>query len=174
MDGRAQGNRVMAVSSVTLRPMLPADVPALAALFRASVLELTGDDYGEDQRDAWAATAEEAAFGRKLAAQLTLVASLDGTTAGFASLEGKGKSAMLYVAPECALRGVATTLIDALVKLATARGAGVLTVDASDTARDVFVKHGFIPMVRNMVPVGAEWLGNTTMERKLAAAEQDT
>lgn len=165
----------MAASSVALRPMLPADVPALAALFRASIVELTGDDYGEDQQDAWAATAEnEAAFGRKLAGQLTLVASLDGETAGFASLEGKDKVAMLYVAPDCALRGVATTLIDALVKLATARGATVLTADASDTARDVFVKRGFIPMVRNMVPVGGEWLGNTTMERKLAAAEQDT
>ena len=165
----------MAAPPVALRPMLPTDVPVLAALFRASVATLTEDDYDDDQREAWATSAEdEAAFGRKLAACLTLIATLGGETAGFASLEGKDKVTMLYVAPEFARQGVATALVDALIKLATARGAAKLTVDASDTARDLFAKRGFIPMVRNMVPVGGEWLGNTTMERQLAAAEQDT
>ena len=48
----------------------------LAAIFVASIEELTGDDYSEAQQEAWAAAAEdEEAFGKKLAAQLTLIAT---------------------------------------------------------------------------------------------------
>ena len=40
----------------------------LAAIFVASIEELTGDDYSEAQQEAWAAAAEdEEAFGKRLA-----------------------------------------------------------------------------------------------------------
>ena len=56
-----------------LRPYLPADTPVLAAIFAAAIEELTGDDYSEEQQEAWAAVAEdEDAFGKKLAGELTL------------------------------------------------------------------------------------------------------
>ena len=40
-----------------LRPFLPADAPLLAEIFRASIEELTGDDYSEAQQEACAAAA---------------------------------------------------------------------------------------------------------------------
>ncbi len=156
--------------AAALRPMLPADGPALAALFRASIATLAEDDYSDDQREAWAAGADdEAAFAKRLAGQLTLVATVGGVPAGFASMEGTDKIAMLYVAPDHARQGIATLLVGALQKLATARGAAKLTVEASDTAREFFMVRGFVPMVRNMVQVEGEWLGNTTMEFKLTS-----
>ena len=155
-----------------LRPLLPADAPVLAALFRAAVSELAADDYGADQLDAWASAAEdEVAFARELAACLTLVALVSGEVAGFASLKGQDRIDKLYVAPDRARQGVATALVDALVRLAAARGAARLTVDASDTAQPLFAKLGFAAVTRNTVPVAGEWLGNTTMERKLAGGE---
>ena len=155
-------------ATAALRPMLPADGPELAAIFRASIEELTQDDYGDDQREAWAGRADdEAAFAKRLASGLTLVATVEGIPAGFATLDGADKIGMLYVAPESARQGIATLLCGALEKLAGARGATKLTVDASDTARDFFALRGFVPTVRNMVPIGDEWLGNTTMERTL-------
>ena len=39
---------------IAMRPFLAADAPLLAEIFRASVEELTGDDYSEAQREAWA------------------------------------------------------------------------------------------------------------------------
>ena len=42
-----------------LRPFLTADTPMLAAIFVAAIQELTGDDYGEAQQEAWAAAAED-------------------------------------------------------------------------------------------------------------------
>ncbi len=153
-----------------LRPMLPADAPALAEIFRASVEDLTAEDYDEDQRAAWAATAEdEAQFGRRLGAMLTLVATVAGVPAGFASLKGDSRVDMLFVDPAAAGQGIGTLLVDACEKLARARGASALSVDASDTARGFFERRGYAAQRRNSVPVNGEWLANTTLDLKLAA-----
>jgi len=151
-----------------LRPYLPADAELLAQIFRAAVEELTGEDYSEAQQAAWAAAAEdEADFAKRLADQLTLVATLDGSPVGFASLKGPDEIDMLYVHPAAAGQGAATMLTDALEKLAASRGAKRLTTDASDTARGFFEKRGYAAARRNTVARGDEWLASTTMEKQL-------
>ena len=48
-----------------LRPFLVEDTPLLAEIFRASIEELTAEDYSEGQRQAWASAADdEEAFAR--------------------------------------------------------------------------------------------------------------
>ncbi len=159
--------------AIAMRPMLPADVPLLAEIFRESIEELAADDYSEPQREAWASTADdEAAFGARLAKQLTLVGTLEGSPVGFASLKAPDVIDMLYVHPAAGENGVATMLVGALEKLAAARGAGRLTADVSDAAVDFFSKRGFVPQTRNTRKLGDEWLANTTMEKKLAAKEK--
>ena len=159
-----------ALPKPALRPMLPADVAVLAAIFVASIEELTGDDYSEAQQVAWASAADdEGEFGARLAKQLTLVATLQGSPVGFASLKGTDCIDMLYVHPAAARQGVATALCDALEKLAGARGATALTVEASDTAERFFASRGYVAMQRNSVTLGDEWLANTTMKKTLAA-----
>jgi putative acetyltransferase len=158
---------------LAMRPLLPADVPLLAEIFRASIGELTVDDYSEAQREAWAAAADdEAAFGARLAKQLTLLGTMDGSPVGFASLDGNERIEMLYVHPAAAGLGVGTMLVDALEKLAAARGTKRLTADVSDSAQDFFKRRGFVPQQRNTIPVGDEWLANTTMDKQLAAKER--
>ena len=153
-----------------LRPFLPTDTPILAAIFVASIGELTSDDYSEAQQAAWASAAEdEAAFGKRLAGQLTLIASLQNAPVGFASLKGADHIDLLYVHPNAVLHGVAAMLCDALEKLAGARGATKLTVDASDNAQEFFLKRGYEATQRNTLTIGDEWLANTTMHKKLAA-----
>jgi putative acetyltransferase len=158
---------------LALRPFLPADTALLREIFRASIEELTTDDYSEVQQEAWASAADdEAAFGKKLGGQLTLVATLAGSPVGFASLAGKDKIDLLYVHPAAAGQGVATMLVDALEKLAGSRGAALLTVDASDSARGFFEKRSYIAQQRNSVLVGGEWLANTTLHKQLAAKRE--
>jgi putative acetyltransferase len=152
-----------------LRPFLPADTAVLAEIFRDSISELTSDDYSEAQQEAWAASAgDEAAFAAKLGKQLTLVATMHSSPVGFASLAASDKVDMLYVHPGVAGHGVATMLADALEKLAAARGAKKLSVDASDTARGFFERRGYVAQQRNSVSVGDEWLANTTLTKALA------
>jgi putative acetyltransferase len=158
-----------ALPKAGLRPFLPDDVPVLAAIFTASIEELTGDDYNEAQQEAWASAAEdEEAFGRKLAGELTLIATMQSSPVGFASLKGADQIDMLYVHPSVAGQGIGAMLIDALEKLAGARGAKALSVDASDTAVDFFKKRGYVAKQRNSVPRHGEWLANTTMQKQLA------
>ena len=158
---------------LALRPFLPADTALLREIFRASIAELTADDYSAAQQEAWASAADdEAAFGKKLAGQLTLVATLAGSPVGFATLAGGNKIDMLYVHPAAAGQGVAALLVDALEKLAGSRGAALLTVDASDSARGFFEKRGYVAQQRNSISIGGEWLANTTLHKQLAAKRE--
>jgi putative acetyltransferase len=156
-----------------LRPFLPADSPLLRQIFRDSIEELTGEDYTEAQQEAWASAADDVDdFREKLSGQLTLVATLEGSPVGFASLEGKEKIDMLYVHPAAAGQGVGAMLADALEKLAGSRGVAKLVVDSSDSARGFFEKRGYTAQQRNTVSVGDEWLANTTLHKQLAAKRE--
>lgn len=159
---------------IAMRPYLPADAALLREIFRDSIEELTADDYSEAQREAWASPAnDEAEFARKLAAELTLVGTLNGSPVAFASLAGQGKVDMLYVHPAAAGQGIGAMLTDALEKLAAARGVAKLIVDASDSARGFFEKRGYVAQRRNTVAVGGEWLANTTLTKQLAKGPAD-
>jgi putative acetyltransferase len=171
MESRA----MMAVAhpKLALRPFLPADAPVLREIFRDSIEDLTADDYTEAQQEAWASAADDlGVFKTKLSGQLTLVATLEGSPVGFASLEGKDKIDMLYVHPAATGQGVGAMLVDALEKLAGARGTERLTVDASDSARGFFEKRGYVAQQRNTVSVGDEWLANTTLQKQLATKRE--
>lgn len=154
--------------SFALRPFLVEDTPLLAEIFRNSIAELTMDDYSERQQAAWISSADdEEEFARRLGGQLTLVATLNGAPIGFASLANNETIDLLYTHPAAAGQGAGTMLIDALEKLAGARGTKKLRADVSDTAQDFFRKRGFSPYRRNTVQRGGEWLSNTTMEKQL-------
>jgi putative acetyltransferase len=153
-----------------LRPFLPADAPLLAEIFRASIEELTGDDYSEAQQQAWSEAADdEVAFAARLADELTLVATMEGSPVGFVSLSQPDTIDLLYVHPAVARQGVGSMLLDAIERLMAARGAARLTADVSDSARDFFATRGYQPQRRNTVSHEGEWLANTTMEKLLAA-----
>jgi putative acetyltransferase len=161
-----------AQAKLGLRPYLPEDAPLLAEIFRASVEELTGDDYDPVQQRAWAAVADdEEAFAKRLDGALTLIATTEGAPVGFASLAGGEKIDLLYVHPAATRLGVAALLVDALEKLAAARGAKRLTADASDTSLGFYEHRGFVPMQRNTVRCNGEWFANTTVEKKLTDAK---
>lgn len=157
---------------LALRPMLQGEAPMLAEIFRASIMELTQDDYEVEQQEAWAAAANnEAAFAKTLADHTTIVATMSGSPVGFASLESDRKVGFLYVHPAVVERGVGTLLADALEKIAAGRGAKHLSVDASDSAFDFFNKRGYAAQQRNSVRCGDEWLSNTTMKKTLPGPE---
>ena len=174
-QGRYDDLGAQAMSAVALRPYVPADARRCAEIFRLSIEELAAEDYDADQREAWASRADdEEAFGARLANALTLLAVIGGAIAGFASLKGGDEIDMLFVDPEFARRGVGWALVDALTRLAGARGAKRLTAEASDVARPLFERQGFTAQKRNLVRKGDQWLANTTMTKPLDAAPPPT
>jgi putative acetyltransferase len=162
-----------AAPNLAMRPYLPADTPVLAEIFRLSIEELTGDDYNEDQQRAWASiAADEEEFAAKLSKQLVLIAMIGGEPVGFASLEGTDHLDLLYVHPAIAGHGAGSMLCDAMEKLAAARGAQKLIVDASDTSQDFFKHRGYEAQRRNTIERDGEWLANTTMHKQLVVNPQ--
>jgi len=160
-----------ALPKAALRPFLGQDTPMLAAIFVAAIEELTAEDYSEAQQQAWAAAADdEEEFGKRLASELTLIATLQNSPVGFAALKGADHIDLLYVHPGAAGQGVGSMLCEALEKLAGGRGAKALTVDASDNAEGFFKKRGYVAKQRNTVTVNGEWLANTTMQKTLVQA----
>lgn len=154
----------------SLRPYLPADAETLAILLQASIEELAADDYTSEQRDAWAAAAESPDFARRLAGELTLVAlDEDGEAVGFAVLVQNRAVQHVHVHPDLAGNGIGRQLLEALAKLAAARGAEGLVADVTDNAKGFFAKLGYGETARNTVRYGDEWLGATTMELPLRA-----
>ena len=152
-----------------LRPFLPQDAAFLAEIFRASIEELTEDDYNPAQQEAWASAADDMEeFAARLGKHLTLIATLDGSPIGFISLDGPTEIGLLYVHPAVARQGIGRMLYDAIEKLSVSRGSPHLSVEASDTAREFFTRRGFTAEQRNSVSVGNEWLSNTTMKKRLA------
>ena len=160
---------------LAVRPFLLEDTEILAAIFRAAIEELTEDDYNPAQQDAWASAADdEEEFGKRLASQLTILATLDGAPVGFISLKGGTLIDLIYVHPAVARQGVGAALYDAIERLAIGRGAAQLTVEASDTAREFFQRRGFTAEQRNTTLAGNEWLSNTTMKKQLPARAPGT
>lgn len=161
--------------AIPLRPLLPKDLSVLRDLFAQSIEELTQEEYTEEQRGAWMAQAVDAeAFGQRLTKATTLVVEIDGEPVGFGSLKDNRVVDMLYVHPYAARQGVGSALLDALERLAKGRGAGEVTVDASDTAQIFFEDRGYVAQSRNSVPVDDQWLMNTTMTKKLTGGAQTT
>jgi putative acetyltransferase len=161
----------MSSAPYPLRPFLAPDTMALRELFAQSIEELTADDYDEDQRAAWAAVAADAeAFAQRLSSMVTLVIQVEGEYAGFASLKDNTVFDMLYVHPYFAGQGVGSALADAIEALAKGRGATEITVEASDTAAPFFEDRGYEATQRSMIPRDDLWLPNTTMKKRLGAA----
>lgn len=151
-----------------LRPFMPADTIGLRELFAQSIEELTQEDYDEEQRLAWISAAEDAqAFAKRLGSMVTLVVQIEGEYAGFASLKDNKVLDMLFVHPYHAGEGVGTSLCDALERIAAARGATEISVDASETAAGFFEDRGYVATRRNSIPIDDQWLANTTMTKKL-------
>jgi putative acetyltransferase len=156
-----------------LRPFLPQDTPLLAEIFRASVEQLTEDDYTPAQQDAWASEADDLeGLAERLGKHLALIATMDGSPVGFITLDAPTNIGLFYVHPAVAGHGAGRMLYDAIEKISASRGTPHLLVDASDTARDFFAHRGFTPEQRNTVSVGNEWLSNTTMKKQFKGAAQ--
>lgn len=159
------------MTAPTLRPYLPADAEACADVRRAAIEVLAEEDYSDSQRAVWIDFTDDEALASRLAACLTLVvAGRQEGVVGFGSLKDNTHIEFLFTRPDFARQGVASLILDALEKLAVARGASAVTTNASDTALPLFQGRGYAAQRRITKEIDGEWLGTTVMEKKLTGA----
>lgn len=158
------------LSGIVIRAAQPDDSPALAALYRASVLGLGPRHYSPEQVQAWAGLCPtEAQF--EAQAQdgrwRWLAVGPEDAPLAFADLEPDGHIAFLYCAPDAAGRGLAARLHDELEGQACQAGLPQLFVEASEGARGFFLRQGYRVLRRREIQVAGVWLYNYAMEKRV-------
>ncbi|MDP3174505.1 MAG: GNAT family N-acetyltransferase [Phenylobacterium sp.] len=155
---------------ITIRPYRPADAPALAALFFASVRQAGLRDYSRAQVEAWAPEPPDPrSFERRAAKRLSFLVATgeaDGPV-GYIDLEADGHIDHMYLRPEFVGKGVGSQLYDALETAARTHGVYRLYVEASEAARRMFLRKGFQVVARRDFAVRGVAIHNYAMEKDL-------
>jgi len=130
---------------MTIRPCTPADIDALAAIYRDAVMEIGITAYTAEQAAIWASFPDDRhAFGTLLGQGIALIADVDGAPAAFCHLHPRDHISLLYTAPRFARMGLATAVYRGVEAHARRQGQAVLTTDASKISRPFFEHHGFV------------------------------
>src|SRR5215469_2852639 len=137
---------------ITIRRYDPRDAAGLADVFFRSVRQVALSDYTAAQVAAWAPEPPAPEQVHRMACdggRLTLVAvDDDDRVVGFINLEPDGHIDHLFVAPEAAGHGIASRLYEAIEEAARKQGISRLFTEASELARRVFQRKGFVVLER--------------------------
>jgi putative acetyltransferase len=152
-----------------IRPYEATDATLLAELLRKSVLELGPRHYAHEQVCAWASVLPGPERVHELAESRTTLVAVDeeGQPVAYGDLEANGHLDFLYCAPKAAGTGVAGYVYEQLEGHARAIGVARLFTEASEAARGLFLRHGFLTITRRELVVAGVPLHNFAMEKLL-------
>ncbi len=161
--------------AVTIRPFRESDAEALAALTEASIRSIGSRAYSPEQIAAWVAPhpVPERFRARARAGSDYLIAVDTGDRPlAYALLEPDGHLDMLYCHPDHAGRGLALQVLAAAEHHARDAGVARLYTEASELARPVFARAGYVLLHRRDFTIGpkdaAVPIHNYAMEKRLA------
>jgi len=125
---------------------------ALTDLYYQSVHSIDASFYSVEQKNAWAPyPVDYQKWAARFAIKKPYILTINNEIAGFIELEADGHIDCAYVAPKYERRGVATKLLIHLVAVAKETGLQELYVEASEVAKPLFEKFGFIVERENKV-----------------------
>jgi GNAT superfamily N-acetyltransferase len=141
--------------AIIVRPAVPDDAVALAAVNIRSIREVCGPDYDDAAHlDDWCANKTPENFRKWMdnAHQRTFTGLLDGTIAGVGLIDvERGYVHMLYLVPEALGRGLGRALLRAMEQAAAEAGHGTIGLHATITARAFYERQGFTHLGEELV-----------------------
>ncbi|MBV8771512.1 MAG: GNAT family N-acetyltransferase [Deltaproteobacteria bacterium] len=165
----------MKMRPVRIRFYDPKDAIFLSTVFFDAVRKEGLRDYSQAQVEAWAPAKPDPASveARARDGRLTLVAvnEVDEPIA-YGDLEANGHIDHLFCRPEHIGTGVASTLYNRLEQEACERGITRLFVEASEAARKLFLRKGFVEIKRRDFILRGVPSHNYAMEKLLSASGQ--
>lgn len=127
-----------------IRTAIEMDLPALATLFRETVLTNGPQHYSPAQVEAWAAVdAASPRFHQFILAVTTYVAEDDTAILGFAGIGDDGYVASAYVRHDSLHQGIGSLLLQAVLAHARSKQIQRLYAEASEFSLGLFQKFGF-------------------------------
>ncbi len=141
---------------------------ALQDIFVKSISVLCTSDYSPEQRNAWLmGVHNQLRWNALIASQYVVMANCNNQPAGFISVNYNEYIDMLYVHPDYAHKGVASSLLNHVIAFAVGNRVEKMATHASKTALPFFQKNGFTMISVNNVTRYQVPLVNYYMERKL-------
>lgn len=134
-----------------IRPYGPGDGPHLSAIFFAAVHQTGRLAYSEQQVKVWApAPHDPSEFDERAADGRLLLVATDANDLpiAYGDLEPDGHIDHLFCHPNAGRKGVASALYDRLEEAALRMSMPRLYVEASEIARPLFLRKGFIEIAR--------------------------
>jgi len=153
-----------------IRHFNPDDAAQIANLFQRSVRELGPLFYSKEQVKAWAARGPdvENVVSRNQDGRITLVSLNEaGAVMAYAELERDGHIDQVYAIPEAAGKGVVSELYDEVENTARKLDIQTLYTEASEGARFLFLKKGFVDRGRRDFEIESVALHNYAMDKSL-------
>lgn len=126
-------------AKISLKRFKTRYIKEIVRIFRLSIKKTCIDDYSNEQIDAWISGVNKDRWISTFNANYSLVALKNNTVMGFGDISDEGYLNMLYVHPKYQNKGVATLICDALERHTEKN----VTVDASITAKEFFLKRGY-------------------------------
>jgi len=155
---------------IFIRPFNSDDADAMAALFKASVLELGRRFYNHAQVIAWAArgpSPERIKARNKQGLHTWVAVNANIEILAYGELESDGHIDQLYARPDVAGMGVVSKLYDELERVARDLELNRLYTEASEGARRFFFKKDFTEIGRKDFKIGGVSIHNYEMEKQL-------
>jgi putative acetyltransferase len=162
---------------VTIRAYDPTDAADLADVFFRSVRQVALSDYTPAQVRAWAPEPRTAEWAHREASdgRMVLVAANDNDRAvAYIDLEPNGHINRMFCAPEAAGQGIASRLYDAVEAAARERGITRLFTEASELARRLFERKGFVVLERQDLVIRGVPIHNYRMAKTLDCPDADS
>jgi putative acetyltransferase len=159
-----------------IRPYDAKDAALLADLFVQSVKTIGPRDYSSLQVEAWLSLrpSPERLHHLMVDGRTRLVAVDDSDQPiAFADLENDGHIALLYCSPEMAGARVASALYEELERIARERGVIRLHSEASEAARRLFLRKGFVVTARRQFEISGVLIHNYAVEKILGKEETE-
>jgi putative acetyltransferase len=137
-------------------------------LFTETISEVNNQDYSLSQIEAWSSGArDKERWLSKIDEQYFLVTEEEGTITGFASITNKGYLDTMFVHKNHQRKGIAKTLITALIDYAKQNQLEEITTEGSVTARPFFEKYGFKVIKKQKVNRKGIEIANYKMKKRL-------
>ncbi|MEL6400516.1 MAG: GNAT family N-acetyltransferase [Cyanobacteria bacterium J06607_6] len=129
---------------VSIRIAEPTDVPQLATLFKATVLQHGSQYYTAQQTAAWAAAADDRArFQQFILSVTTYLAVNESNILGFAGISSDGYVASAYIHHQYLGQGIGSALMAQILDHAERDCLPRLYCEASKFSVGLFIKFGF-------------------------------
>ena len=132
-------------SPIRIRRAIEADLPAIREAHLASIRGLCAEAYTPEQIEKWTSNRELDRYAPLVTPRFHCLVAVDGAgLGGFGTADmEKSEISSLFVRPECAGAGLASSLLQKLEDMAREHGLRELSLESTVNARRFYLKHGY-------------------------------